>query len=73
MYSLNFLSFHCVKKTNCFFVIGALHGGINAIARVVSITQINYIDVLGLVGLLIIFSIITLLIINYILSVKFNL
>lgn len=68
--SLSFYFSVALKNTKSLFVIAALHGGFNAIAQTLAFTQVNYYDIFGPNGLLMVFSILTILIMDYTLNNK---
>lgn len=70
MYTTVFLFFFCFKNTKCLFVIAALHGGFNTISSILVITQINFNDLFGPTGVLMILSVLTVFIIDYAFNIK---
>lgn len=70
--AISFYFSFALKRTQSLFVIGALHGGINAVEQTLAFIQIDYNDLFGPVGLLMFFSVLTVFLIDYNLSKKTN-
>lgn len=70
--AMSFYFSFALKRTQSLFVIGALHGGINAIEQTLAFIQIDYNDLFGPIGLLMFFSVLTVFLIDYTLSKKTN-
>lgn len=70
--AMSFYFSFALKRTQSLFVIGALHGGVNAVEQTLAFIQIEYIDLFGPIGLLMFFSISTVFLIDYTLSKKTN-
>ena len=70
--AMSFYFSFALKRTQSLFVIGALHGGINAVEQTLAFIQIDYNDLFGPIGLLMFFSVLTVFLIDYTLSKKTN-
>ncbi|MDR2122949.1 MAG: CPBP family intramembrane metalloprotease [Flavobacteriaceae bacterium] len=68
--SLSFYFSFALKNTRSLFVMGALHGGINAVIPMLATVQINYNEIFGPVGLLSVLSVLTIFTIDYTLNPK---
>lgn len=67
---MSFYFSFALKNTKCLFVIAALHGGFNATSRTLVFTQINFNDLFGPIGVLMILSVLTVFIIDYAFNIK---